>query len=161
MTQKEVLVRHGGRRDLPAIASLCAEVQTIHFENRPEEFKPADLSELEALLAQRFEDEAATFWVAETDSTVVGYVFVVRRERADGPWFRARAWWELDQVSVAEAYRGRGVCRALLERILEEAKAHGITDLELCSWSFNAEAHAAFRSLGFVPKVVRFLRDGG
>jgi ribosomal protein S18 acetylase RimI-like enzyme len=156
MDQERVSVRRASRGDLAAIVDLCAEVQALHFANRPQEFKAADLASLEALLAERFEDDAATFWVAETGALVVGYVLVVQRERADGPWFRPRTWWELDQVSVAAAYRGSGVCRALVERILQEAKAQNIADLELCSWSFNDVAQAAFRSLGFVPKVVRF-----
>jgi hypothetical protein len=36
-------------------------------------------------------------------------------------------------------------------------------DIEMSSWSFNVEAHAAFRRLGFTPKVIRFelMLEGG
>jgi ribosomal protein S18 acetylase RimI-like enzyme len=156
MAQQRISVRRGGPHDLAAIAALCAEVQALHFANRPDQFRAPDPSAIEASLIERFDDDTATFWLAETAGNVAGYVLVVRRERADGPWCSARVWWELDQVSVGAAYRGRGVCRALVERILREARAHGVADLELCSWSFNEAAQAAFRSLGFVPKVVRF-----
>ena len=41
---------------------------------------------------------------------------------------------------------------------LHVSRSRGIRDVELSSWSFNTEAHAAFQALGFEPKVVRFGR---
>jgi len=64
----------------------------------------------------------------------------------------------VDELAVSPAHRRQGLARALFERVLAEARAEGLRDVELTSWSFNVEAHAAFEALGFRPKVVRFGR---
>jgi ribosomal protein S18 acetylase RimI-like enzyme len=53
---------------------------------------------------------------------------------------------------------GRGIARALVEHVLEDARSRAIDDVELTAWCFNTEAHEAFQALGFRQKVVRFGR---
>lgn len=61
---------------------------------------------------------------------------------------------------MSPAHRRQGVCRALLDRAVTEAKLEGLAEVELSSWAFNTDALAAFRALGFQPRFVRFHRDG-
>jgi hypothetical protein len=49
----------------------------------------------------------------------------------------------------------------LVERVLANARAQGVRDVQLTCWSFNAEARAAFEALGFRPMTVRFQRESG
>jgi ribosomal protein S18 acetylase RimI-like enzyme len=88
--------------------------------------------------------------------TVCGYLVIVVRDQPAGPFNFGRTWIELDQIAVHHACRRRGIARSLVAAALAHADAAGIRDVELTSWSFNEEAHRAFRELGFVPKVVRF-----
>ena len=64
-----------------------------------------------------------------------------------------------NQLAVSPAFRRRGIARALVECVLEDARSRGISDVEVTSWPFNTDAHDAFRSLGFTPKIVRFGRQ--
>jgi ribosomal protein S18 acetylase RimI-like enzyme len=70
----------------------------------------------------------------------------------------ARRYCEIDQIGVAPVFRGQGIARALIERVLEDARSREISEAELSSWHFNKEAHVAFRALGFTEKVVRLAR---
>jgi hypothetical protein len=47
----------------------------------------------------------------------------------------------------------------LVARVLGEARSQGL-EVELTSWAFNTDAHAAFRALGFSPMIVRFRHEG-
>jgi GNAT superfamily N-acetyltransferase len=154
MSQPVIRPAHGG--DVPLLAALNLEVQELHFAERPDHFKPPDAGAIEDWFRRLLLDPAARIWVAERDATPLGYVVAIARERPEGPYCHRVVWWEVDQICVAGTYRRGGIGRALLQTVLEEAERHAITQIELTSWAFNAAAHRAFESLGFVPKTLRF-----
>ncbi len=149
-------IRLAVEEDVAALVVLNAEVHALHVASRPDRFKPGEPGEVEAWLRQHLASPAARVWLAEIDGTLVGYAVVMMRERAHGPFCPERVWWELDQVGVCASHRRRGVGRALVGRVLEQARLAQVTDVELTSWSFNRDARAAFRRLGFVPQLVRY-----
>lgn len=63
----------------------------------------------------------------------------------------------IGRMAVAAAWRGQGVGRALLERLLEEASLLGITELAL-----NAQTTASdfYRRFGFIPDGAEFIEAG-
>jgi len=152
----KVLIRTGSVLDLSALTSLNAEVQAIHFASRPDQFKAADLVQIERWVADLLAAPSTRAWVAELEGTVVGYAIVIRRERAENPFCPARVWWDVDAMGVRAEHRGSGIGRALLQAVASEARAQGISEVELNCWAFNTPAQAAFRSLGFTPKAIRF-----
>jgi len=85
----------------------------------------------------------------------------VVRERPENAICSAQRFYELEEVGVSPAHRQRGVARALVERVLAEARAQGVRDVQLTCWSFNAEAQAAFEALGFRRLTVRFQHESG
>ena len=89
---KDPVIRSATASDVPPVASLNAEVQALHFENRPDQFKPASLPDIERWIEQLLHNPAARVWVAESDSVLVGYVAVLVRDRPEGPFSRARVW---------------------------------------------------------------------
>jgi GNAT superfamily N-acetyltransferase len=154
-------VRAATPGDREALARLNLEVQQLHVSNRPDDFKPASVAELALWFAEVMNDSAATVWLAEHDGAAVGFLLVRVRQVPENLFCKARLWWELDSLSVAADHRRQGVCRALFERVLSEARAQEISDLELQTWAFNRDAQEAFSRLGFVPKRVRYeLRVG-
>jgi diamine N-acetyltransferase len=142
--------------DIEALARINVEVQDLHFENRPDQFKPSDQREIERWIEQLLQNPSARLWVADSGGALVGYVVVMVREKPENPFCPSRKWWELDQMGVVAARRRSGIGRALVRKVISEARAHGIDELELQSWTFNQNAQNAFSSLGFTPKIVRY-----
>lgn len=57
---------------------------------------------------------------------------------------------EVKRLYVRPAYRGHGVGRELLQRLIQEARAIGYRRLVLDSGGFQQAAHALYRRAGFV-----------
>jgi putative acetyltransferase len=56
---------------------------------------------------------------------------------------------EIKRMYVREPYRGRGIGRALLKGLLDQAQQSGCSVVRLDSTRFMKEAHALYRSEGF------------
>lgn len=56
---------------------------------------------------------------------------------------------EIKRMYVRGAFRGQGIGRALLQRLLEEARDIGYSIIRLDSARFMEEAHSLYRSAGF------------
>jgi GNAT superfamily N-acetyltransferase len=78
--------------------------------------------------------------LAEWDGQVVGCAALRRLDDGVG---------EVMRVYVRPAWRGRGVGRALLDAVIEEARQAGYCRLRLDSARFMVEAHSLYRSMGF------------
>lgn len=52
-------------------------------------------------------------------------------------------------IAVAPSFRQRGIARALLAALQQEAQARGVNRIELDVWAFNEQARQAFIKLGF------------
>lgn len=57
----------------------------------------------------------------------------------------------IHDVVVSEAARGAGVCAAMFEKVVEEARARGCCKLTLEVLEKNYPAQAAYRKCGFKP----------
>jgi ribosomal protein S18 acetylase RimI-like enzyme len=153
-----ISVRHADSADVGALVALNRFVQNLHIAHHPDCFKQAD----SVLVADWFHcmlrNTAARVWIAESEGSPVGYALTITYDRPESAFSHARRFCEIDQIAVSPTSRRRGIARALVERVVEDARSHAIYGIELSSWSFNTDAHAAFRSLGFAEKSVRFER---
>ena len=88
--------------------------------------------------------DRATVLVARADDTVVGMVsgqiVISTAEGAPSVW--------IEDVVVAQTFRGRGIGRMLLRAVLDWAIAQGATRAQLLADSDNAAAIAFYRHLG-------------
>ena len=78
-------------------------------------------------------------WVAEADGRVVGFAGLLVRGRKA----------EVEPVSVAAPYRGRGVGRDLVRTVLDAARAQGLGQVLVRPTGRNAQAIRFFHALGF------------
>ena len=58
---------------------------------------------------------------------------------------------EIKRMYVRPSARGQGVGRAILQRLVDDARALGFRAIHLDSGPWMHEAHALYRSFGFVP----------
>jgi GNAT superfamily N-acetyltransferase len=63
---------------------------------------------------------------------------------------------EIEPIVVDREYRGRGVGQALVERVVQEARASGVTQVYAQPAGRNRDALAFFHSVGL--DVVAYLR---
>jgi ribosomal protein S18 acetylase RimI-like enzyme len=149
-------VRRAEPKDLPVLVALHDEVQQLHLAARPDQFKAPAEGALEKRFQELLASTDAKVWVTEVAGAVVGYAVQLLVRRPGGPVVPERQWIEIDMIGVFASHRGRGVGRALIDIIVEDARATGIEQVELSSWAFNTDAHQAFERAGFAPKLIRF-----
>jgi GNAT superfamily N-acetyltransferase len=58
---------------------------------------------------------------------------------------------EMNRMFVLPRARGRGVARALSERLIDAAREKGHREMRLTAWERHEEALGLYRSIGFVP----------
>jgi GNAT superfamily N-acetyltransferase len=149
-------IRQAVPADVPRLVELHREVHAVHLAARPDQFKATRDDEIAERYRNRLSSPSNRVWLAELQGRAVGHVVAVQLERAEHAMCPARRWWEVEEIGVTTSERRSGIARALLQTVVDAAHAAGVTEIELNSWAFNVDAHAAFRSFGFVPKVIRF-----
>jgi GNAT superfamily N-acetyltransferase len=154
-----ITVREANGGDVGDLVALNQFVQELHVAALPSHFKHVNLDAATDWFRAMLARNDVQVWLASSEGTAVGYAVAVLHSRPENPFAPARSFYELDQVSVSPRFRRQGVARELVQRVVDDAKARGVPALELSSWSFNSEAHAAFAALGFRPKIVRFCRE--
>ena len=91
-----------------------------------------------------FRSPDLSLWTAWDDGELAGVAALKRHAGRLG---------ELKSMHTVEATRRRGVAGALLARIVEQARAAGVSRLclETGSWDFFAPARAFYERCGFTP----------
>ena len=146
------VIRAAEERDLEVLLGLLQALFSIEADFRPDPDRQR--RGLALLLA---EPARAAVLVAERRGAVVGMVTaqLVVSTSEGGP-----SGWVEDMV-VAEAERGRGLGRRLLEAIEAWAHARGATRLQLLADRENAPALAFYARLGWRATRLVCLRRGG
>jgi ribosomal protein S18 acetylase RimI-like enzyme len=90
-------------------------------------------------LAKKLTRDPELFLVAEEDGGVVGVIL--------GAWDGRRGW--LHHLAVAEAYRGRGIGRALVAAVEQGLRAKGCMKVNLLVHRENVAAQRLYRELGY------------
>ena len=132
--------------DVPAIQAIYAH-HVLTGLGTFEEVPPtrAEMAERHAAVVGR-----GLPWLVAEDGEVLGYAYA-------GP-FRTRAAYRFtveDSVYVAEAARGRGIGKALLQAVIAECEAMDLRQMVgVIGDSGNAASIALHRALGFELKAI-------
>ncbi len=156
-----ITVREAQERDIDLLVDMNRMVHELHVAAVPAYFRHPEPEAVAELFRSRLQQPEGCVWIASVGEVPAGYAVSVIRERPENAICSAQRFYELQEVGVSPAHRQRGVARALVERVLANARAEGVRDVQLTCWSFNAEARAAFEALGFRPMTVRFQRESG
>ena len=147
-------VRRAEERDIYAILNLLVQVDLVHHNGRPDLFKgPATkytADELRGILA---DGETPVFVCTDENDRVLGHGFCVL-QHSGGQLMVEHTTLYIDDICVDEACRGRGVGKALYERVLAFARETGCHNVTLNVWTFNEGALRFYESCGMKPQKI-------
>ena len=111
------------------------------YEREPDAVQATE----ESIRATLFADDAQVFaFIAELDGAPVGLAL----------WFLTFSTWTgrpslyLEDLFVDDEARGRGVARALMQRLAREAKARGCPRMDWAVLDWNVDAMAFYERIG-------------
>jgi diamine N-acetyltransferase len=147
--EENMKIRKAIADDASRIAWLNKEVQTIHVQIDSTKFKEFDHAAVSSWIHGLFANENAIILVCELEECIVGYLIAIIYERKENPFKHADRYIEIDQISIQQDYRNKGIGRALLNEIKGIAKEKGIARLDLSTWTKNGNAISSFQKMGF------------
>lgn len=155
----DFLTRPAEAADADSIADLNCVVQQLHYEQRPDWFKPPNAAGFLPVVQAWLSSESTAVFVAQDGGgDLLGYSIGVQHQRPDNALIHGAFFVELDQVVVIPTARNLGVGRSLCTAVLDWADSIAVDRVELSTWTFNDNAHGLFERLGFAPTVIRMSR---
>ena len=141
--------------DAPAYRALRLRALREHAEAFTSSHQDDEMLPLSATEKRLLPGEASRFWGAFDEGRLVGMVGLEREQRS-----KTRHKGKVVGMYVAPEVAGRGVGRALLDRLLAEARLSGIELLVLTVTDGNKPAtrlyeRAGFHSFGVEPDAIR------
>jgi GNAT superfamily N-acetyltransferase len=144
-----VVIDFAAAADLDAMADLLTELFTLESDFRPQRDK-----QLRGLRLILDAPQRGRLFVLRADGEVAGMATALLSvsTAAGAPVLL------LEDVIVGARWRGRGLGRRLVERVLEWAAEAGLARVTLLADRDNAPALAFYEALGFGTSAMRVLR---
>ncbi len=150
----QTVIRRAEEGDADVLASLNADVQSIHAAAVPWLFKaPGPETYPAREFAFLLEVKDNLLFIAEVNGAPAGYAFAEVMRRAESAFCNAYDLVHLHHISVRPAHRRHGVGTALLAAVRAAAEERDIKLIEIGMWSFNDTARAFFARHGFAPRT--------
>ena len=154
-----VTIRNAVDADLGALTRLNAQVQRLHAQVYPADFKSlTDEGEVRDFFASAMRRTDHSILLAQVDGAVVGYAWFEIQDRPQTPFTWAKKTAFLHHICVDSGHRRLGVGSALIIRVEEQALAAGIGEFALDMWLLNDTAQAFFKFCGLETYRI-FLRQ--
>ena len=141
------MIRRAAKQDVARILELLHQVNMVHYNLRPDLFKPYTTKYNEQALIALLADDTKPVFVFD-DEGVLGYAFCQITEVRDHQLLQDIKTLYIDDICVDEAARGRHVGKSLYEYVREYAVSIGCNNITLNVWEGNAAASQFYRSMG-------------
>jgi ribosomal protein S18 acetylase RimI-like enzyme len=145
-----ITIREATEQDLPAIKGLMAELIEAVSNTGSYDANTA-LQNCRVLL----KNADSHILVAEADGNVIGVVNLDIRRTILHPGLSGL----IDEIVVAEGYRGKGVGKKLIDAAVEKCKLSGCCEIEVSTELTNTKARSFYKSCGFEEMGVFLERD--
>lgn len=145
---RNLVIRDGLPSDVPPMLTILKEVAQMHERERADIFKESTHHPVEDGLREAMEGGNTKAIVAERDGGMVGVLLLRVRAVEDHPSLRDGKTLWVDDLCVAEEYRGRGIGGALMDAAMELARREGAHRVELNVWAFNEGAIRFYQRYG-------------
>lgn len=152
---RQVKVRPATEADHAAIRVLGARLTEGAAPWRPAEgFASAATGWVDSALSDQDDDHPV--WVAEVDGVVVGVAAAsVQRH------FSGQSDCYLGELVVDAAVEGRGIGRALMQRVEHWGRTRGAATVTLDTGAANQRARAFYAALGYLEEQVQLTKPIG
>lgn len=141
------MVRKADINDIGRIMELLHQVNRVHYEIRPDLFKPNTTKYDEQELAALLNDENKPIFVYD-DGEVLGHAFCLVTEVKDNLLLQDIKTLYIDDICVDEKARGRHVGKALYGYVRDYAVAIGCNNITLNVWEGNDPALSFYKNMG-------------
>lgn len=145
-----ITIREATEQDLPAIKALMAELIEAVSDTGGYDVDTA-LENCRSLL----KNADSHILVAEADGNVIGAINLDIRRTI----LHSGLSGLIDEIVVAESYRGKGVGRKLIDAAVEKCKLSGCCEIEVSTELTNTKARSFYKSCGFEEMGVFLERD--
>lgn len=143
------MIRRATVADIPQINSLLEQVLMVHYNIRPDLFKPHTKKYTDSELSDIIlSDNTPIFvWTDEQDSAR-GYAFCQLKSTIGQNCMQPIKSIYIDDICVDESCRGRHIASALYEHVKGYAKSIGCHNITLNVWEGNGAARAFYEKMG-------------
>ena len=140
-------IRKANENDIQRIIDLLHQVNMVHYEIRPDLFKPNTTKYNEQELQALLKDANKPVFVYD-DGSVLGYAFCQVTEVKDDILLQDIKTLYIDDICVDEAARGKRVGKALFDHVLNYASSIGCRNITLNVWEGNGPAYSFYKNMG-------------
>lgn len=140
-------IRRATTNDIPRIIALLHQVNMVHYEIRPDLFKPHTTKYDAQELASMFGNDAMPVFVYD-DGTVLGYAFCQITVVRDHKLLQDVKTLYIDDICVDEAARGKHIGKALFNHVHDYARSIGCHNITLNVWEGNGPAYTFYKNMG-------------
>jgi ribosomal protein S18 acetylase RimI-like enzyme len=157
----DVTIEPAAPSDFEQIGCVFAEENRFRAELLPRMFQVVDPIMTPEWFDAVLSNPAQALLVARAAGQVVGVLLLQEMANPDDDIYRPRRYLYVDELMVAQAFRGRGIGRRLMEAAEHRALELGIEEIELNVWERNAGAIAFYEHLGYTTVRRRMVRNLG
>jgi ribosomal protein S18 acetylase RimI-like enzyme len=146
-----IQIRPAKKTDYESVIKIMSQVQDMHVEWRPDIYKHND-----NLIPQNvFEKivENGTFYVAESDNSVVGVLEIAYRH-VESSSHVTRDFIFVDTMAIDENYRRLGIGHKMFDFIKELKQEKNLDGIELQVNARNSAAYEMYKKYGFTEKSI-------
>lgn len=154
-----MVIRKAVRGDYAQVRALEELEFGLHRRERPDYFNALENSYTQEEFEELLADPCPICWVAVQDETVVGLCFGKIGKTSGNPVCKSRLVAFIQDIVTLPDYRGRGIATALMSRARQQAVNEGAASMELCVWSFNADAVRLYEKMGMRVQYYRMEED--
>lgn len=144
-----IVVRTATENDFEGVGKVFIQELKFHTELLPELFQMVDPIMTPAWYSEILSDPEKALFVADRGEEIIGVLLIKLATGPDDPIYRPRRYAYLEEIAVAEKYRGRGVGRLLMESATGWASSAGVNTIELHVWELNKRAISFYGRLGY------------
>ena len=143
------MTRRADKNDISSIMQLLHQVNMVHYELRPDLFKPHTTKYDEQELAALLSDDSTPIFVYDNDAGhVLGHAFCQISEARNHRLLQDIKTLYIDDICVDEEARGQHVGKALYEYVRDYARSIGCSNITLNVWEGNDAALHFYQRMG-------------